>query len=86
MGDERAALQNPVSLASMDLLVGYKLGKGFKFLTVEPYLEGGTGYTWLVEKERKLLTDQLVSVFRLAKESKLILTRVISMLLTIWQV
>ena len=50
MGDERAALQNPVSLASMDLLVGYKLGKGFHFLSVEPYLEGGTGYTWFGRK------------------------------------
>ena len=70
MGDERAALQNPVSLASMDLLVGYKLGKGFHFLVLSHTLKEELVTHGSEEKERKLLTDQLVSVFRLARESK----------------
>ena len=30
----------------MDVIVDYKLGKNFNFCNIEPYLEGGTGYTW----------------------------------------
>ncbi len=45
MGDERSRM-SPVRLASLDVLVDYKLGEAFKFCNIEPYLEGGTGYTW----------------------------------------
>ena len=45
MGDERARM-SPKRLASLDILVDYKLGDAFKFCNMEPYLEGGTGYTW----------------------------------------
>ena len=37
---------HPKGLASLDVFVDYKLGDGFKFCNIEPYLEGGTGYTW----------------------------------------
>ena len=55
MGDERAVLTNPVSLASLDLIVDYKLGDGFHFLNVEPYLEAGTGYTWFGRERSQTL-------------------------------
>jgi len=55
MGDERAVLTNPVSLASLDLIVDYKLGDGFHFLKVEPYLEAGTGYTWFGRERSQTL-------------------------------
>jgi len=45
MGDERSRM-SPKRLASLDVLVDYKLGDAFKFCNMEPYLEGGTGYTW----------------------------------------
>ena len=45
MGDERKRI-SPKRIASLDVFVDYKLGDGFKFCNIEPYLEGGTGYTW----------------------------------------
>ena len=45
LGDERKRI-SPKRIASLDIFVDYNLGDGFKFCNIEPYLEGGTGYTW----------------------------------------
>ena len=34
------------SLTSLDVFVDYNLGEKFSFWNIEPYLQGGTGYTW----------------------------------------
>jgi outer membrane protein OmpA-like peptidoglycan-associated protein len=34
-------------LTSLDVFTEYNLGKNFSFSNIEPYLEGGTGFTWL---------------------------------------
>ncbi len=45
LGDERKRI-SAKRIASLDLIVDYKLGKNFNFCNIEPYLEAGTGYTW----------------------------------------
>ena len=45
LGDERARI-SPTFLASFDAVVTYNLPDFMSFCKLEPFLEGGTGYTW----------------------------------------
>ena len=51
LGDERARI-TPEVLASLDAVVTYNLPGDLKILgiTIDPFLEGGTGYTWFANQ------------------------------------
>ena len=51
LGDERATIPEE-TIASFDAVVNYNIPTSLNFLglDIEPFLEGGTGYTWFAIK------------------------------------